>query len=63
MAIFVVPTLIKSIEASRFLATCGPFFVLLAIWCAIFFPMRKRRQRKLQQEIEELRVFERENRA
>jgi len=63
MALVIVPALIKSLDAPRLLVNFVPFFVLLAIWCAIFFPMRKRNQRKLQQEIEELRVFERENRS
>jgi Na+/melibiose symporter-like transporter len=63
MALVIVPALIKSLDAPRLLVNFVPFFVLLAIWCAIFFPMRKRNQRKLQQEIEELCVFERENRS
>jgi hypothetical protein len=63
MAMVIVPGLIKSLDAPRLLLlNFGPFFVLLAIWLVIFFPMMKRQQRKLQQEIEELRVFERENR-
>jgi len=37
-----------------------PLFALLAIWFAMFFPMRKRKLRKLQQEIDELRALERE---
>jgi Na+/melibiose symporter-like transporter len=63
MALIIVPALIKSLAAPRLLVNFVPFFVLLAIWCAMFFPMRKRNQRKLQQEIEELQVFERENRS
>jgi hypothetical protein len=63
VATFVVPGLIRSLDAPRLLLlNFGPLFVLLAIWCAIFFPMMKRQQQKLQQEIEGLRVFERENR-
>lgn len=63
VATFVVPGLIKSLDAPRLLLlNFGPLFVLLAIWCAIFFPMMKRQQQKLQQEIQGLRVFERENR-
>jgi len=63
MSMFIVPGLIKSLDAPRLLLlNFGPFFALLAIWCAIFFPRRKRQQQKLQQEIEGLRVFERENR-
>jgi hypothetical protein len=63
MALVIVPALIKSLDAPRLLVNLVPFFVLLAIWCSIFFPRRKRNQRKLQQEIEELPVFERENRS
>jgi len=59
----IVPGLIKSLEAARLLVNWVPVFLLLAIWLAIFIPMRKRNQRKLQQEIEELRVFEGENRS
>ena len=63
LAMVIVPGLIKSLDAPRLLLNFVPLFVLFAIWCAIYFPMRKRGQQKLQQEIEELRVFERENRS
>jgi polyferredoxin len=63
IAMVVAPALIKSLGTPRLLLNFAPLFGLLAIWCAIFFPMMKRNQRKLQQEIEELRVFERENRS
>jgi hypothetical protein len=63
-AMVVLPMLVKTLDAPRLLLLrFGPIFVLLAIWCAIFFPMMKRSHRKLQQEIEELLVFERQNRA
>jgi Na+/melibiose symporter-like transporter len=58
-----VPELIKSLGAPRLALNVLPVFVILAIWFAIFFPLRKRSQQKLQQEIEELRVFEGENRS
>ena len=63
LAMVIVPGLIKSLDAPRLLLNFVPLFVLFAIWCAIYFPMRKRGQQKLQQEIDELRVFERENRS
>ena len=63
MALVVVPALIKSFDAPRLLVNFVPIFLLLAVWCAIFFPMRKRNLLKLQVEIEELRGFEKENRA
>jgi Na+/melibiose symporter-like transporter len=58
MALIIVPELIKSLGAPRLALNVLPVCVLLAIWTAIFFPLRKRRQRKLQQEIEELRLLE-----
>jgi hypothetical protein len=40
-----------------------PFLLLLAIWAVAFFVLKKKHGREnLQQEIEELRAFERENR-
>jgi hypothetical protein len=64
VAMVIAPALIQSLDAPRLLLLkFGPFFALLAVWCAIFFPRMKRQQQKLQQEIEELRGFERENRA
>jgi hypothetical protein len=63
LAMVVAPGLIQSIDTPRLMLKFVPFFALLAIWFAIFFPMRKRRLRKLQQEIDELRGFEREARS
>ena len=63
MTMVLSPALVKSLETPRLLANATPFLVLLAIWLAVFFPMRKRNRRKLQQEIEELRVFEKEDRG
>jgi hypothetical protein len=63
MALVVVSPLIKSLGSPRLLLNFAPLFGLIALWCAIFFPLNKRNQRKLQQEIEELRGFERESRA
>ena len=60
-ALVMVPGLITSLGAPRLLLNFVPLFVLLAIWCAIFFPTRRRIFRKLQQEIEELRMFETES--
>jgi len=61
--LIIVPELIKSLGAPRLALNVLPVSVLLAIWLAIFFPLRKRRQQKLQQEIEQLRDFEREDRS
>jgi len=63
VALVIGPALIQSLNAPRLLLNLAPFFALLAIWCAIFFPMRTRSMRKLQHEIEELRVFEGESRS
>ncbi len=63
LALIIVPELIKSLGAPRLALNVLPVCVLLAIWFAIFFPQRKRRLQKLQQDIEELRVFEKENRG
>jgi hypothetical protein len=41
-----------------------PFFLVLAIWAVAFFALKKKLgAENLQQEIEELRAFERENRS
>ncbi|MFZ0417764.1 MAG: hypothetical protein WAM04_06650 [Candidatus Sulfotelmatobacter sp.] len=64
MALVIAPILIKSLDdPRRLLLKFGPLFVLLAVWCAIFFPKMKRQRQKLQREIEELLVFEREGRS
>ena len=63
MAMIVGPLLIRALDDPRLLLSVAPLFVLLAIWLAVFFPIRKRKMQKLQQEIEELRVFEAEGRS
>ena len=63
VAMVIVPALIKSLDTPRLLLNTLPFFVLLAIWLAVFLRLRKRNRGKLQQEIEELRALERENRS
>lgn len=62
VALVVIPGLVKAVHTPEHLLAFVPLFALLALWCAIFFPQRKRRQRKLQREIEELRELERANR-
>lgn len=57
------PELIKSIGAPRLLVPWVPLFVLLAVWLVTFFFVRKRRRKKLQQDIEELSMFERTNQS
>jgi hypothetical protein len=60
-ALIIVPELIKALGSPRLALNVLPLCVILAIWFAIFFPLRRRRQQKLQREIDELRAFEREN--
>ena len=60
LAMAVVPELIKSIGNPRLLPNSVPFFGLLIIWFVLFFRGKKRSQHKLQQEIDELRMFERD---
>jgi hypothetical protein len=63
MAIAVMPMVIKTFVAPHLLLHWLPVAVLLAVWFAVFLPTRRRRQQKLQQEIEELRAFERGSQA
>jgi hypothetical protein len=62
-ALVMAPTLIKSIDVPRFLEAWAPVLVLFAVWLPVFFFVRRRRWQKLQQEIDELRGFERQNQA
>ena len=62
VAMVIVPALIKSLDTPRLLLNTLPFFIILAMWLAVFLRLRKRNRGKLQQEIEELRALERENR-
>jgi uncharacterized membrane protein YfcA len=58
LAIVLAPPLVQSPKSSL---KALPFFVLLAVWLALYFPLRKRQRQKLQQEIDQLRAFEREH--
>jgi uncharacterized membrane protein YfcA len=60
LAMVVVPALISALGAPRLLLNMVPFFLLLIIWFVLFFRGKKRSQHKLQQEIDELRMFERD---
>jgi hypothetical protein len=60
MAMVVVPALIAALGAPRLLLNMVPFFLLLITWFVLFFLGKKRSQHKLQQEIDELRAFERD---
>jgi hypothetical protein len=61
IAMVVIPVLVRDIvNPLRMLGDLGPIFALLILWLAIFIPTRRRRQRKLQREIDQLRAFESE---
>jgi uncharacterized membrane protein YfcA len=60
MAMIVVPALIAAFGAPRLFVNMVPFFLLLVIWFVLFFRGKKRSQHKLQQEIDELRAFEKD---
>jgi len=59
LALALAPALIASRHNPGLLVNALPFFVLLVLWFVIFFSQKKRSQHKLQQEIDELRTFER----
>jgi hypothetical protein len=59
IAMVVAPMMVLDISTPlRLLADLSPIFALLILWLAIFIPARRRRQRRLQQEIDQLRAFE-----
>jgi uncharacterized membrane protein YfcA len=63
MAMVIVGTGAQNASPHPLLNTL-PFFVVLAIWAVAFFALKKKLgAENLQQEIEELRAFERENRS
>jgi hypothetical protein len=53
-----------AVPGTTMLLNAVPFFVLLAIWAAAIFSLRKKQKQRLtlQQEIDELRAYERESR-
>ena len=59
LAMVVLPALIDGIQHSdRQLLNLVPFFLLLFTWIPAFLYFKKRGQRKIQQEIDDLRKFE-----
>jgi hypothetical protein len=62
LALVIIPALIEAFGTPRLLVNAVPFFVLLVIWFVAFFSIRKRQQRNLQREIDELKALEGENR-
>jgi hypothetical protein len=63
LAMVVVPLMVSAMDSPRLLWNVAPVLVLLAIWLAVFFPIKRRKQRRLQREIDELQAFEDANRA
>lgn len=63
MAMVVAPVVIRSFAVPELLLKVAPVIVLFLVWLAVFLPLRKRQQRKLQQEIDQLLAFEREYRS
>jgi hypothetical protein len=63
LALVVIPGLIGALRNPRLLWNVVPLFVLLVTWFVVFFSMRRRNQRKLQREIDELKALEGENRS
>jgi hypothetical protein len=59
----VLPALLAAVKTPRLLANAVPFFVLLAVWFVAFFSIRKRDQRNLQSEIDELEALPREGQS
>jgi hypothetical protein len=57
LGVFLLPALIKAIENPVFWLKLLPFGLLLAIWAAVYFPLRKSGLRKLQREIDALNVW------
>ncbi len=55
IAIVLAPPLIR---APQHAMKAAPFFTLLAIWFLTYLPLRKRKRRMLEQEIDELRGLE-----
>jgi hypothetical protein len=57
VALLVVPPLLANPAAA---SKAVPFFALLVIWFAIFIPQRRRQERQLQRDIDELNALERD---
>ena len=62
LALVLVPALSSSVHNPRVLLNAAPFFVLLIVWAVAFAYQRKAQRREIEQDLEELRAFERGNR-
>jgi hypothetical protein len=63
LALLILPMLIGTRANPRLLLNAVPFFALLVIWFIAFFFIRKRDQRNLQDEIDELRSLASQGRS
>jgi Flp pilus assembly protein TadB len=64
IAMVLTPMVVRDIrQPLQLLLSAGPIVAIFILWLAIFIPQRRRQQRKLQQEIDQLREFEREYRV
>jgi hypothetical protein len=63
LAFLVLPVLGMAVKNPRLLLNAIPFFVLLAAWFVAFVFLRRRDQRMLQREIDELEALPREGRS
>ncbi len=61
LAMVILPGIIKSLETPRLLLNFAPILILCALWFVMFFGLRRRDQRLLKEEIEELTSFEAAN--
>lgn len=58
LAMVVVPGVIQSFGSPRMLLNFAPVLVLCAAWLLMFLRLRKRNERQLRQEIDELALYE-----
>jgi hypothetical protein len=54
LGVFLLPAVMKSIKNPELWLNLLPFGLLLAIWAAWYFPLRKRQLRALQRELDAL---------
>ena len=63
LALVVGPAFVLAFKSPRLLVNAVPFFGLLIAWGVAVLNIRKRQQREIQRDIDELRAYERQNPA
>lgn len=63
VAIFFLPPLLETLRTPRLLLNFLPLCLLFVVWLAMFIPKRRRSLLKMQHEIEQLQMLEREYRT